>query len=85
MPPPPPPPAAKQFTNVTAASGIDHNNGFKTDLIRWELGVMTTAGGAAAGDYDSDGDIDVFIVRGDIGPNLLYRNTGNMVFEEVAA
>ena len=40
---------------------------------------------AAAGDYDDDGDIDLFIVRGDSGPNLLYRNTGNLVFEEVAA
>ena len=40
--------------------------------------------GAAAGDYDDDGDIDLFIVRGNAGPNLLYRNTGNLVFEEVA-
>lgn len=39
---------------------------------------------AAAGDYDNDGDIDLFIVRGDIGPNLLYRNAGNLFFEEVA-
>ena len=41
--------------------------------------------GAAAGDYDGDGDIDLFIVRGDEGPNLLYRNAGNLVFEEVGA
>ena len=40
---------------------------------------------AAAGDYDDDGDIDLFIVLGDSGPNLLYRNTGNLVFEDVAA
>lgn len=40
--------------------------------------------GAASGDYDNDGDIDLFIVRGDIGPNLLYRDLGNLVFEDVA-
>ncbi len=42
------------------------------------------AGGAAAGDYDNDGDIDLFIVRGDIGPNLLYSNRGDGSFIEVA-
>ncbi len=43
------------------------------------------AGGAAAGDFDNDGDIDVLIVRGDIGPNLLYQNNGQGVFQDVAA
>ena len=84
-PPPPPPPTAKQFANVTAASGIAYDNGFQSPLSRWELDVITTAGAAAAGDYDQDGDVDVFIIRGDIGPNLLYRNVGNMAFEEVGA
>ena len=41
--------------------------------------------GVAAADYDGDGDIDVFVVRGDLGPNLLYVNQGNLVFEEAAA
>ena len=71
-----PPPAQKQFVDVTAASGIDYTNA--------TVGIMTPSG-AASGDYDNDGDIDLFIVRGDLGPNLLYRNTGNLVFEEVAA
>jgi len=84
-PPPSPPPAGAQFSNVTAASGIDYRNGFQAPLSRWELDVITTAGAAAAGDFDGDGDTDVFIFRGDIGPNLLYRNDGNMVFSEVAA
>ena len=47
--------------------------------------VTNFAGGAAAGDYDDDGDIDLFVVRGDAGPHLLYRNDGNNTFAEVAA
>ena len=38
----------------------------------------------AGGDYDGDGWIDFFILRGDIGANQLYRNLGGNVFEEVA-
>ena len=82
-PPPPPPPAQKQFADVTAASGIDYTNGLVHELDPPILADIATAG-VASGDYDNDGDIDLFIVRGDIGPNLLYRNTGNLVFEEVA-
>ena len=85
-PAPPPPPAQKQFIDVTAASGINYINGFRPRTlpnIEEEIHSIATAG-VASGDYDNDGDIDLFIVRGDIGPNLLYRNIGNMVFEEVA-
>ncbi len=83
-PSPPPPPAQEQFTDATRASGIDYTNGLITGTSPAEVAVIAPSG-AAAGDYDGDGDIDLFIVRGDIGPNLLYRNTGNLVFEEVAA
>lgn len=43
------------------------------------------AGGAAAGDYDRDGWVDLYVVRGDVGPNLLFRNLGDVSFEELAA
>ena len=72
------------FVNMTDASGISFTVGFLHPLSNPEL-EMILPSGAAAGDYDDDGDIDLFIVRGDGGPNLLYRNTGNLVFEEVAA
>ncbi|NIL95395.1 MAG: CRTAC1 family protein [Woeseiaceae bacterium] len=62
--------------------------------IRFEVGMIfepspddvrrVAPSGVAAGDYDGDGDTDLFIVRGDIGPNLLYRNDGNMKFVDVA-
>lgn len=79
----PPPPAQTQYVGVTTASGIDYTNGFVDVLDPSALTTIATAG-AASGDYDNDGDIDLFIVRGDFGPNLLYRNTGNLIFEDVA-
>ena len=83
-PPPPPPPPASQFAEITNASGVDFTVGFSEDPGDVDL-VRIIAGGVAAGDYDADGDIDLFIVRGDVGPNLLYRNDGNNAFTDVAA
>lgn len=37
--------------------------------------------GAAVGDYDNDGDADVYITN--FGPNRLYRNNGNGTFTDV--
>jgi hypothetical protein len=82
------------FVDATATSNINFETGYKprnfdamTAQERERAGVIghSTTGGAAAGDYDNDGDIDLFITRGDVGPNLLYRNEGNLVFVEVAA
>jgi hypothetical protein len=54
------------FANVTAESGIQHR----------EYGM-----GACAGDYDGDGDPDLYITN--FGPNILYRNDGAGAFAEV--
>jgi hypothetical protein len=81
-PPPPPPPPTVQFRNITASTGISFVHGIvnpthsKAELF---------GGGVAAGDYDGDGDVDLYVVRGNIGPNLLYRNDGNNHFTDVAA
>ena len=40
--------------------------------------------GAAIGDYDRDGDPDIFVNGWGEAPNRLYRNGGNGRFEEVA-
>ena len=72
------------FVDMTAASGISFTVGFLNPIANLEVPEFLPSG-AAAGDYDDDGDIDLFIVRGDSGPNLLYRNNGNLVFEDVAA
>jgi hypothetical protein len=78
-------PAVEQFGDVTAASGINYVNGYVVLPPADSEYDRVAPAGAAAGDYDGDGDVDLFVVRGDVGPNLLYRNTGNLVFEDVAA
>jgi len=81
----PPPAATEQFTNITSESGLDFRFGYQEALFGiFEQDVQAFAGGVAAGDCDGDNDIDLFIVRGDIGPNLLYLNDGNSVFSENA-
>ncbi len=70
------------FTDVTKAAGLDYSHGYVTDKIT-ELQVQY--GGAATGDYDGDGWLDLYIARGDIGPNLLFRNKQDGTFEEVGA
>jgi len=80
--PPPPPPPTFQFANITTSTGIDFVHGIQNPThSKAEL----FGGGVAVGDYDGDGDIDMYIVRGNIGPNLLYRNDGNNRFTDVAA
>ena len=39
--------------------------------------------GVAAGDYDADGDVDLYVTN--VGANALLRNDGNGHFEDVAA
>ena len=47
------------FTNVTAEAGIE----FVHDYLQPDFSETEWfAGGVAAGDYDNDGDIDLFVV-----------------------
>jgi len=57
-----------KFTDVTASSGLGDKG--------YGLGVAT-------GDYDNDGDQDVYITN--FGPNVLYRNNGDGTFTDVTA
>jgi len=77
-------PAAAQwtFTDVTAAAQITHTHGYAAGPAGDE---WTFCGGVAAGDYDGDGWTDLFVIAGDAGANLLYRNRGDGTFEDVAA
>jgi hypothetical protein len=56
------------FTDVAAAAGVTND--------RYTKGV-------AAGDYDNDGDLDLYVSN--IRPNRLYRNEGDGTFADVAA
>jgi hypothetical protein len=55
------------FTDVTAGSGLD---------------VEMYGMGAAVGDYDNDGKVDLYVTG--YGRNYLFRNGGNGKFQEVA-
>ena len=78
-----------EFTDATDASGISFQRGYLVPSgesdYKQDADAREFCGGVAAGDYDNDGLVDLFIVRGDMGPNLLYRNMGDNSFEEVAA
>jgi hypothetical protein len=57
------------FTDVAGAAGVTGGGG--------------TGEQAVWGDYDNDGDLDLYVAV--IGTNLLYRNNGNSTFTNVAA
>jgi enediyne biosynthesis protein E4 len=59
------------FTDVTARAGVagTGSTGYKT--------------GAAVGDYDNDGDLDLYVTA--FGANTLYRNNGDGTFADVTA
>ncbi len=75
-------PAAAQwhFTDATAAAGVAYEHGIDASAG----GPLQISGGVAAGDVDRDGWIDLYVVRGNAGPNLLFQNQGG-VFQEIGA
>jgi hypothetical protein len=79
---PPPDPPDPQFMNITTSTGISFVHGIVNPTYSK---AEQFGGGVAAGDYDGDGDIDLYVVRGNLGPNLLYRNDGDNQFTDVAA
>ncbi len=56
------------FTDVTAKAGV---------------GDPGYGQGCCAGDYDNDGDMDLYVSN--YGPNVLYRNNGDGTFTDVTA
>jgi enediyne biosynthesis protein E4 len=57
-----------RFEDATAAAGF----------TRTDYGM-----GCATGDYDGDGDLDLYVTN--VGPNALYRNDGDGKFTDVTA
>lgn len=81
---------ALEFTDVSTSAGITHQfdqdsaNLLRTvDPADQEYANMT--GGAVAEDFDGDGWVDLFVLRGGRHPNLLYLNQKDGTFAEQAA
>ncbi len=71
------------FTNTTLEAGVDVVHGFVEG--HQEMMPKIINGGVAAGDYDRDGWLDLYIVRGNVGPTMLFRNQGDGTFVDEAA
>jgi enediyne biosynthesis protein E4 len=59
---------------VTGAAGVLYQHGYVDPPGGEFREPSDLAGGVAAGDYDADGFTDLYVVRGDIGPNLLFHD-----------
>ncbi len=68
------------FTDVTAEAGVSYQHGWTDPTFDDRRHV---SGGVACGDYDGDGWLDLYVVRGDIAPSLLFHNERDGTFEEV--
>ncbi|MGE0606042.1 MAG: CRTAC1 family protein [Pirellulales bacterium] len=84
------PPAAFEqlpgFREMSQQAGI----GFKMQFLAGEQGenfkinLYDHGSGVAVGDYDGDGDDDIYFCN-QLGPNALYRNDGENRFSDVTA
>ncbi len=77
---------AKLFIDVAPQVGLDYESIYISAQDVGSEVVMIfsmSGGGVAAGDYDQDGYIDLYVARGDVGPDLLFHNQGDGTFVEV--
>ena len=72
--------SAWQFTNVTSAAGANVSHSNSSYLTAPEKNT----GGAACGDYDKDGWLDIYHIGGNLGQNHLLHNNGDGTFTDVA-
>jgi hypothetical protein len=59
----------------------DGQPGFTDVTAQANLGHTGYGQGAATGDFDNDGDVDLYVTN--YGPNVLYRNNGDGSFTDV--
>ena len=77
-------PTSRLFRNDLTVPGSGRPVLHFTDVTeRAGVGLEAYGMGAAVGDYDNDGDLDLFVTT--FGPDTLYRNNGNGTFSDVTA
>ena len=79
-----PGPLGQQFTDMSAKNVLYQNNGngtFTDVSIETNVDDQGYGMGCIFGDYDNDGDLDLYVTN--YGPNVLYRNNGNGRFTDV--
>ncbi len=84
--------AKPRFVDVTEAAGLTYTqheprrgeNCIFTDAVGPFCEPERMSGGAAVGDIDQDGDLDLYVTRLD-RPDLLFRNRGDGTFEDATA
>ena len=74
---------AFQFTDVTSSAGVSYMQGPPLDPVSTPE-VTSMTGGAAAADYDGDGNVDLFVTRIN-APDILFRNQGDGTFVDVTS
>ncbi len=74
--------AAWGFNEVTAPAGLAQLHRY--DPLKKPIEPRWISAGAAVGDVDGDGDLDLFIVGGEWGQDVFYRNRGDGTFEDAS-
>ncbi len=76
--------AQPSFSNVTTAAGITHNAIPPSCPTCAPTFPQEQSGGAAAGDFDGDGWVDLYVTRY-FDSDILYRNNGDGTFSDATA
>ena len=76
------PPADSDSTVTNALYRNEGDMRFRDVTFKAGVGDPSFGLGVAVGDYDSDGDADLYV--NNFGPNVLYRNNGNGTFTGVS-
>ncbi len=73
---------AQPFTDVTQLSGLIHTH---SNDAQQQREAILIAGGGTIGDYDHDGDPDIYLIGGGNNTNTLFRNNGDGTFSDITA
>jgi hypothetical protein len=75
-------PGAKPSPTATNRLFLQRQDGtFEDATAKADVGDTGYGMGATVGDYDGDGDLDLYVSN--FGPDVLYRNRGDATFEDV--